>query len=417
MNKAKQFVISQTIVREAFNRVKESKGAAGVDRQSIKDFEQDLEGNLYKLWNRMSSGTYFPPAVKCVEIPKASGGVRTLGVPTVATVADHVAQMVVKLYLEPDVEPVVHKDSYGYRPGRSALDAVATAKGRCLERAWAIDLDIKAFFDELDHKLVMEMLKKHTDCPWILLYVQRWLSAPMQNEDGELVARDCGSPQGSVISPLLSNIVLHHVFDSWMETQFPSVPFTRYADDALVHCETRKQADYVKDAITRRLSAHMLRVNKTKTKIVYCKDTKRTGSNEHEQFDFLGYTFRPRLVKTAGGRFMVGFTPAMSAEAGKMIREEMRSWRLNMRSDKSLEELAREVNPKVQGWINYYGKFHKAAMRPSLEQLNDHLVKWAMRKHKRFHRSPRRAKEWLAEMARTKPELFAHWRFGVKSAG
>lgn len=411
MNKAKQVVISQTVVREAFNRVKASKGAAGVDRQSIEEFEQDLEGNLYKLWNRMSSGTYFPPAVKCVEIPKASGGKRRLGVPTVA---DRVAQTVVKLYLELEVEPKFHKDSYGYRPGRSALDAVATAKRRCFERDWVIDLDIRAFFDELDHKLVMEKLKEHTDCQWILLYVQRWLLAPMQQEDGELVGRDRGSPQGSVISPLLSNIVLHHVFDSWMATTFPSVPFTRYADDALVHCETKKQAEYVKDAIQRRLSAHMLRVNETKTKIVYCKDTKRAGSSEHEQFDFLGYTFRPRLVKTAYARFMVGFTPAMSNEAGKKIREEMRGWRLNMRSDKSLEELAREVNPKVQGWINYYGRFHKSAMRPSLEKLNDHLVKWAMRKYKRFHRSPRRAEEWLAEMAKTKPELFAHWRFGVK---
>ena len=400
--------------------MKASKGAAGVDRQSIEEFEQELESNLYKLWNRMSSGTYFPPAVKSVEIPKASGGVRILGVQTVSTVqtvADRVAQMVVKMYLEPEVEPKFHQDSYGYRPGRSALDAVAIAKKRCLDRAWVIDLDIRAFFDELDHTLVLEKLKEHTSCPWILLYVQRWLTAPMQKEDGTLVARNCGSPQGSVISPLISNIVLHHVFDEWMATTFPSVPFERYADDALVHCETRKQADYVKDAIRRRLSAHMLRVNETKTKLVYCKDTKRTGSHEHEQFDFLGYTFRPRLVKTAGGRYLVGFTPAMSNDAGKKIREEIRGWRLNMRSDKSLEELAREINPKVQGWINYYGQFHKSAMRPSLEQLNDHLVKWAMRKHKRFHRSPRRAKEWLAEMATTSPKLFAHWGFEVKSAG
>ncbi len=293
VNKARQFVISQATVQEAFVRVKANKGSAGVDKQSIEDFEQDLEKNLYRIWNRMSSGTYFPPPVKCVEIPK-KGGVRRLGVPTVA---DRVAQMVVKLYLEPEVESQFHKDSYGYRPNKSALDAVATARRRCLERSWVIDLDLQSFFDTLDHTLVLEMLKKHTNCRWILLYVERWLKAPIQLPDGTLAERNCGSPQGSVISPLLSNIVLHHVFDSWLATSYPNVPFTRYADDALVHCETQKQAVYVRDVITRRFAKHMLKVHPQKTKIVYCKDAKRFGSHEHEQFDFLGYTFRPRCAK------------------------------------------------------------------------------------------------------------------------
>jgi RNA-directed DNA polymerase len=410
MHKAKQFVISQTIVQEAFARVKANKGSAGVDGQSIEEFEQDLEKNLYKLWNRMSSGTYFPPPVKCVEIPK-KGGVRRLGVPTVA---DRVAQMIVKLYLEPEVEPKFHKDSYGYRPNKSALDAVATAKGRCLERAWVIDLDLQSFFDMLDHTLVLEMTKKHTDCKWILLYVERWLKAPIQLSDGTLAERNCGSPQGSVVSPLLSNIVLHHVFDNWLATSYPNVPFTRYADDALVHCETRKQADYLRDMISRRFSQHLLKVHPQKTKIVYCKDWKRTSSHEHEQFDFLGYTFRPRLAKTKDGRYLVGFIPAMSTAAGKKIRATIRGWQLNQRSDKSLVQLAKEINPYVHGWINYYGKFYKTAMRPTLERLDTYLVRWAMRKYKRFHNRPNYARRWLTEVALQQPLLFAHWKFGVK---
>jgi RNA-directed DNA polymerase len=410
VNKAKQFVISQGIVQEAFERVKANKGSAGVDNQSIEDYEQELDKNLYKLWNRMSSGTYFPPPVKCVEIPKKDG-VRRLGVPTVG---DRVAQTVVKLYLEPDVEPKFHKDSYGYRPNKSALDAVATARLRCLERAWVIDLDLQKFFDTLDHTLVLEMLKKHTDCRWILLYVERWLKAPIQLPDGTVAARDCGSPQGSVVSPLLSNIVLHHVFDKWMALSYPNVPFTRYADDALVHCETRKQAEYVRDMISRRFSGHLLTVHPQKTKIVYCKDWKRIGSHEHEQFDFLGYTFRPRLAKTKDGRYLVGFIPAMSTAAGKKIRATIRGWQLNQRSDKSLAQLAKEINPQVQGWINYYGKFYRTAMHPTLERLDVYLIGWAMRKYKRFHNRPNRARRWLTSIALKHPELFAHWKFGVK---
>jgi len=410
VNKAKQFVISQAIVQEAFERVKANKGSAGVDNQTIEEFEQGLEKNLYKIWNRMSSGTYFPPPVKSVEIPK-KGGVRKLGVPTVA---DRVAQMVVKLYLEPIVEPKFHKDSYGYRPNKSALDAVATARERCLERAWVIDLDLQSFFDTLDHTLVLEQLKKHTNCPWIILYVERWLKAPVQLMDGTVVERECGSPQGSVVSPLLSNIVLHHVFDKWLAHSYPNVPFTRYADDALVHCETRKQAEYIRDVISRRFGQHLLKVHPQKTKIVYCKDSKRIGSHEHEQFEFLGYAFRPRLAKARDGRYLVGFLPAMSTAAGKKIRATICGWQLNQRSDKSIAQLAKDINPQVQGWINYFGKFYRTSMRPTLERLDAYLVRWAMRKYKRFHNRPNRARRWLSTVALEQPNLFAHWKIGVK---
>jgi len=228
MNKAKQFHISETVVQEAFNRVKANRGAAGVDRQSIETFEQELDKNLYKVWNRMSSGSYFPSPVRSVQIPKSAGGMRTLGIPTVE---DRVAQMVVKMYLEPEVDKLFHPDSYGYRPGRSALQAVGQARERCFKYDWVIDLDIRAFFDSIDHVQMLELVRKHTNSRWILLYVERWLKAKLQQEDGTLVDRDRGSPQGSVISPLLSNIYLHHAFDSWMAAEMPRIPFERYADD------------------------------------------------------------------------------------------------------------------------------------------------------------------------------------------
>lgn len=290
MNKAKQFAISESIVLAAFEKVKANKGAAGVDEQSIEQFEQNLEANLYRIWNRMSSGTYFPPPVKSVEIPKSSGGIRTLGVPTVA---DRVAQMVVKMYLEPEVEPKFHPDSYGYRPNKSAHDAVAKAAERCHQKWWVIDLDIKSFFDSLDHELMMKMVRLHTNCRWILLYIERWLKAPLQREDGTLVARDRGSPQGSVISPLLANIYLHHAFDTWMVKNCPRVNFERYADDIVVHCYEGQTRNVLSD-ITWRLKQFKLEVHPEKTKSVFCKQADRPGDYPNTAFDFLGFTFRPR---------------------------------------------------------------------------------------------------------------------------
>ena len=165
-----------------------------------------------------------------------------LGVPTVA---DRIAQTVVRSYLEPEVEPMFHPDSYGYRPGRSALDAVATCRERCWKRDWVIDLDIRAFFDTIPHSLMLKAVSRHTDLRWVLLYIERWLEAPLQREDGTLVQRDRGTPQGSAISPLLANLFLHYAFDTWLTKEFPFVSFERYADDAVVHCKTKAQARYV----------------------------------------------------------------------------------------------------------------------------------------------------------------------------
>jgi RNA-directed DNA polymerase len=346
----KPFVISKRLVWAAWLKVKANKGAAGVDEQSIEEFESDLKGNLYKLWNRMSSGSYMPPPVRAAEIPKKGGhGVRVLGVPTVA---DRVAQTVVHLVLEPEVEPVFHPDSYGYRPGRSALDAVGRCRERCWRYDWVIDLDLRSFFDTLDHELVLKAVAHHTDLRWVLLYVQRWLKAPLHLRDGSLQARDRGSPQGSAISPVLANIYLHYALDLWLSREFPAVPFERYADDAILHCNTQHQARVVLDAITQRLAQVGLELNLDKTRIVYCKDSNRRGSHEHERFTFLGYTFRPRRARNRSGRIFANFLPAVADDATKAISHTIKRWRLHLWSAKTLTDLARAINPIVRGWIS-----------------------------------------------------------------
>ncbi|MEV6057802.1 group II intron reverse transcriptase/maturase [Streptomyces sp. NPDC052107] len=405
----KSFEISKHLVFEAYLRVKANKGAAGVDGQSIEQFEADLKGNLYKLWNRMSSGCYFPPPVRMVEIDKPGGrGVRILGVPTVA---DRIAQTVVAMVLEPLVEPVFHPDSYGYRPRRSALDAVAACRERCWKTDWVIDLDIRGFFDNLDHDLVLKAVAHHTDQRWVLLYVERWLKAPLQRPDGSLQARDRGSPQGSAVSPVLSNLFMHYAFDAWMAREHPDVQFERYCDDVVVHCRNEAQAHQMREAIAGRLAdCGGLELHPQKTRIVYCRDRNRRGSAEHTSFTFLGYGFRVRKLRTKRGDFFFGFSPAVSDEAAKQIRVQIRRWRLHVRSETTLEQLAREINPVVRGWINYFGRFHPSALFSSLNRINDYLVRWLVRKYKRFKRKRARAREALSRHARRFPGLFAHWR-------
>ncbi len=412
--KPKSFEISKLAVWEAYRRVKANKGAAGVDEQSITEFEADLKGNLYKLWNRLSSGTYFPPPVRAVQIPKRDGSTRTLGVPTVA---DRIAQTVVRGYLEPSVEPVFHEDSYGYRPGRSAHQALGVCRERCWRSDWVLDMDIRAFFDSVSWDLVLKAVAHHTDQRWILLYVERWLKAPLQLADGSLVERDRGTPQGSAISPLLANMFLHYAFDAWMAGEHPGVPFERYCDDIIVHARSEQQARRLRDLIAARLAECGLELNERKTRIVYCKDDDRRGSHEHESFDFLGYTFRPRLSKNRFGKHFVNFTPAVSGQAKTRMRREMRRWRIACRSDKTLTDLARMFNAVIQGWINYYGRFYKSMLYPVFRHLNETLVRWAMRKYKRLRRHTSRARRFIADVCRRQPGLFAHWRFGVRPDG
>jgi len=414
LGRAKPFNISKRVVFEAYKRVKANKGSAGVDGESIVDFERNLKKNLYKIWNRMSSGSYFPPAVLLVEIAKKGGGIRELGVPAVY---DRIAQMVAKMYFEPDVDPFFHPDSYGYRPGKSAIEAVGMARKRCWRYRWAVDLDIKGFFDNIDHELLMRAVRKHTDSKWLLLYIERWLKAPVQVADGTLVSREKGSPQGSVISPLLANLFLHYAFDEWMRRNYESIPFERYADDILVHCRSEKQAAWIKMVIEGRLQQCRLELHPDKTKIVFCKDSFREGNYPNEKFDFLGYTFCPRRAKSRNGKLFVSFLPALSNEASKSIRTTIKSWRLHRMTDKSLRDLACMFNPIIRGWVNYYGQYYKSALRPILNQLNDSLQRWAMRKYKKLRRRKRKAFYFLGRIAKQMPNLLAHWRLVRQTAG
>ncbi len=414
MEKEKSFKISKHKVWEAFKRVKANRGAAGIDKQNLAAFEKGLKKNLYKIWNRMSSGSYFPPPVRLMEIPKPDGSTRSLGIPTVA---DRVAQMVAKIYLEPVVEPKFHKNSYGYRPRKSALDAVATCRKRCWRYAWVIDLDIKGFFDNLRWDLLTKAVRFHTSLPWLNLYVQRWLEAPAIKEDGTVVKRVKGSPQGSVISPILSNIFMHHGFDDWMKRNLPAVPFERYADDAVIHCKSQDQAEYVLGRVRERLKGCGLELHPEKTKIVYCKDDDRGGEFERIKFDFLGYAFQPRRAKNRRGKFFVSFLPAVGDKAAKRIRKAIRDWGLDSRcNNQSLEDLARFVNPTVRGWANYFGRFYRSKMIQLLRHLNLALRRWVQRKFKRFRRKERAADHWLGKVALREPGLFVHWHLGVKPA-
>ena len=411
MDKAKPFCISKQEVWEAYKRVKANKGAAGVDEQSIAGFEKRLKRNLYKIWNRMSSGSYFPPPVRTVKIPKANGGERKLGIPTVS---DRIAQMVVKSRLEPEVDPLFHPDSYGYRPGKSALDAVGQARQRCWRHDWIVDLDIKGFFDNIDQNLLMRAVKKHAKEKWVVLYIERWLQAPIQEEDGQLIQRGRGTPQGGVASPLLANLFLHYAFDRWIAATYPHVRFERYADDAIVHCRTEVEAQQVRAAIAARFEECRLELHPEKTKIVYCKDDDRRRTYPNEKFDFLGYTFRPRRSKNRKGKHFINFSPAVSDNAVKAIRAEIRSWNLPRRSDKSIEDLSRMFNPIVRGWLQYYGRYYRSALYPPMQQLDRALARWAYRKYKKLRGHLRRATHWIARMSRRDSRLFAHWQMGVR---
>lgn len=407
-SKVRSFSIDKRVFWDAWKQVRVNQGAAGVDEESVARFEGNLKGNLYVLWSRMSSGSYMPPAVKAVRIPKKDGrGVRILGVPTVA---DRVAQTVVKMYLEPSVEHVFHADSYGYRPGRSALDAVRVCRERCWRSNWVIDMDYAAFFDSIDHELMLKAVAAHTDERWVLLYVERWLKAPLDDVGGALVARDRGTPQGSAISPVLANIYLHYAFDAWMAREFPAVPFERYADDAVVHCKSERQARFVLGKIKTRITDCQLELNDDKTHIVYCKDSNRKGSHEHERFDFLGYTFRPRRARNGRGELFASFLPAVSDEAAKVIRQTIRRWRIHLWTGTPLTAIAREINQTVRGWVNYYGRFYPAELANSLSSIDNYLVRWAMRKYKRLKRHRKRTWAFLADVFAREPELFAHWK-------
>lgn len=411
-DQTRTYDISRREVWEAWLQVKANQGGSGVDRQSLEDFGKDLKGNLYKVWNRLASGSYMPPPVREVQIPKQNGGVRRLGIPTVS---DRVAQTVVKRRLEPRLERVFHPDSYGYRPMKSAHDAIEATRRRCWKFDWVIDLDIKGFFDNIDHRLLLKAIDKHVDEKWIRLYLVRWLEAPvLDGETGKLRERSLGTPQGGVVSPLLANLFLHYVFDHWMQRNHPDTPFARYADDGVVHCRNLGEAQALLAQLKERFRACGLELHPEKTKIIYCKDDDRKGRYVCEKFDFLGYTFRARRSKNWRGRYFVNFSPAMSATAATRLRQEIRSWKVPLRSDKNLTDLARMFNAQVHGWINYYGRFYKSELTYKvLRPLNWKLARWAMRKYKKLRIHKRRARQWLRTIALRERGLWSHWRYGV----
>ena len=409
MTETKPFNVSKRAVVTAYEKVKANKGTYGVDEQSIEDFEKNLKNNLYKIWNRMSSGSYIPQPVRAVAIPKKSGGTRLLGIPTIE---DRIAQTVVKLYFEPEVEPMFYEDSYGYRPNKSSIQALEITRKRCWRKDWVLEFDIKGLFDNIRHDILMKMVRKHTNEEWIILYIQRWLTAPFQMENGELVSRNSGTPQGGVISSVLANLFLHYVFDDFISKEFKTIPWARYADDGIAHCVSLKQANYLQRRLQERFEEYGLQLNLDKTKIVYCKDDDRKGDYPNISFDFLGYTFKPRGAKSKYGKYFTSFLPAIADNAKKRIRKEVRSWRIQLKVDKDLWDISSMFNKKIQGWINYYTHFYKTEMYVVLRYINNTLVKWVRRKYKkRKHR--RRAEYWLGSIAKRDRNLFAHWKMGI----
>ena len=409
MEKTKSYEIPKKTVLKAYRLVRRNKGAAGMDGTSLEDFDLCWKDNMYKLWNRMSSGSYFPRPVKRVEIPKSNGGKRALGIPTVE---DRIAQMTARLSLEPLLEPIFHPDSYGYRPGKSAHQALEKTRERCWRYDWVIDLDIKAFFDTIDHELMLKAVDHHNPPAWVRLYVERWLKAPAVDETGKEVRRDKGTPQGGVVSPLLANLYLHYAFDEWMKRNYRDVPFEQYADDIVIHCRSENEAKEILKEIVRRLACCHLTVHPDKTKIVYCKDSSRKKEYELTEFDFLGYTFRRRFAKNYKGEFFMSFSPAISRKAEKAIRDELRSWKMHRRSTVDIFYWAGVLNPKLRGWINYYGRFRRDALYGIYKMFTKILIKWAKVKYKGLKRSWRYAKQFIARIAKCHPDLFEFWKLG-----
>ena len=402
----KPFEISKWAVWEAWEKVKANKGAPGVDGQTIEEFESDLKNNLFKIWNRMSSGSYFPPPVRAVEIPKAHGaGTRILGVPTVA---DRVAQTVVAMELEKKVEPIFHPDSYGYRPERSALDAVAACRQRCWWTDWVIDLDIARFFDSVPHDLMVKAVEANTELPWVVRYVKRWLVAPLVLPDGTVHNRDRGTPQGSAVSPVIANLFLHYAFDLWLARVFPAVTFERYVDDAVIHCVSQAQAEHVLAALVERMREVGLELHPDKTRIVYCKDGKRRDSYEHTAFTFLGFTFRSRGVRLKTGKKFLSFNPAISKDALKNLSARVRSWGLHRRTGSTEQDLARMINPIVRGWMNYYGAFYRSALSGLLGRINAYLLRWSRNKYRTLKGRKKAQAAW-DQAVKLRPRFFAHW--------
>jgi RNA-directed DNA polymerase len=408
--KTKSFAVSKRMVYNSYLKVCDKNGSAGIDKETIDMFNENLSGNLYKVWNRMSSGSYFPPAVRTVLIPKKQGGMRPLGIPTVG---DRIAQGVVKDYLEPILEPLFHANSFGYRPGRSAHDALVQCQQNCRQHSWVVDLDIRGFFDNISHDWMMKMVSHHTQEKWVLLYIERWLKAGIEQADGSIAARIKGTPQGGVVSPLLANLYLHHAFDRWMSKYFSSNPFERYADDIIVHCKSKAEAEHLLASIHERLKCFELELHPEKTKLVYCKNYMRKEQHEHNSFTFLSYSFQPRGMHDPQRKikYMV-FSAAICSTAKTLIRQRINAVFNPRNTQVSLERVAVKLNPKIRGWLNYYCRFNPREAENVFLYLNALIRRWIEEK---FRLRGKKAVQSLYDTyVQSHTDLFIHWQKGIK---
>ena len=413
-NETKSVPISRTMVWEAYKKVRANHGGAGIDDISMDEFDIDRSKHLYKLWNRMASGSYFPPPVKETEILKKDGKIRKLGIPTIS---DRVGQMVIKDIIEPRLEKIFSPNSYAYRPDKDAHQALESVRLNCRKTDWVIDLDIKGFFDNINHDKLMLALEKHVSEKWILLYIKRWLNAPVLTKSGELIEKQGkGTPQGGVISPLLANLFLHYVLDMWLEQTDKTVKYARYADDAIIHCVSQAHAEQTLKRIEARMASCNLELHPHKTKLVYCRDYRRKGSYKEVKFDFIGYSFQPRPSKSKQtGKMFLGYDCAISISSRKQIADKLEKLNIVNMSCKSIVGIAQHLNPLIRSWIEYYGRFKGYEMSKVFRLLRCRLVRWARRRYKRYRTSLRRAYKWLDNVRKQYPNLFYHWQLGFSN--
>lgn len=408
--------IPKGAVFQSWKMVKQNRGSYGIDRQSIADFEKSLSSNLYRIWNRLTSGSYFPPPVKGVDIPKR-GGFRRLGVPTVS---DRVAQGTIKVMFESRLESVFDKDSYGYRPGRSCHDAIEATRRRCWQYSWLVEYDIRGMFDRIPHELLMKAVCVHFPEKWVQMYLKRWLEAPMLNPDGSVSTRKSGTPQGGVLSPILSNLFMHYAMDKWMRKEFPSLPWCRYSDDGVVHCQSLKQAQMVRDKLARRLKEVGLELHSEKTHIVYCQDDRRRGvsCNVNTSFEFLGFEFTERSAQNrSSGEVFRRFLPGIGRNRLKELRRELKRQPVLRAMYSSIDNIAKALNPIIRGWFNYYGRFYPSALKALSCYINERLMIWLKEKYRRSRRggTKARAYRFLKQIHGSRPHLFAHWKKGLST--
>ena len=395
-------------VMDAYNKVRSGGKSAGIDNESWMEFEKNLQKNLYVIWNRMASGSYHPQGVREVEIPKKDGKTRKLGIPTLR---DRIAQQVVKRHMERKVEPIFHKDSYGYRPMKSAHQALEKVKENCYRYDWVLDMDISKFFDEIDHELMLKAVDHVMGEEWVSMYVKRWLEAPMVKADGKAEERNGkGTPQGGVISPLLGNLYLHFTLDVWLGKNFPHLSFVRYADDIVIHCRNKTQAGKALEGIKQRLNEVKLTIKEEKTLIAYCKDYKRKDKHEKVKFDFLGFSYQPRPRKSKkDGKTFMAYSAEISQSNQKKIKETIREESKLRNTQLPIVALAKALNERLRGWINYYGLFSKRLLRKTLIHLDKRLISWLRKKH---HLGQKKAYLKLRMIRNENPNLFYHWATG-----